>query len=410
MKYHIITFGCQMNKNDSERIASFLEENNLQESSENEADIVILNACSIRQSAVNRIRGKIEQINEQKTKPITVLTGCIIEEDKKNLGLLFDYILPIGDFTQWPLPFLSLPNKSYFEIKPKRSKPSAYISIMTGCDNFCTYCVVPYTKGGISFRPAQDIINEAKEVINDGFKEIWLLGQNVNAYKTDISFPDLLREINKIKGDFWIRFTSSHPKDFTDDTIKAMKECKKITNYLNLPVQSGDDEILKKMNRPYTISQYKSIISKLYEHIPDISLSTDIIVGFPGETEKHFRNTINLFNEILYDMVYIGRFSPRPHTAAYNIKETVSESEKKRREKVLNELLKERNWEKNATYVGKKIIVLPIKSIGKGILMAKTRDYKTVKIRGSKKLIGTFVTVKINKYSLWGLQGEIIPK
>ncbi len=406
-KYHIITYGCQMNKNDSERVSYFLEENGLSEGSEEEADIIIINACSIRQSAIDRVINKIKEINGKKKKPLTILTGCVIEEDKKELKKLFDYILNMSDLPYWPLPFVSKSDKSFFEIPPKRSGISAYISIMTGCDNFCTYCVVPYTRGRVSCRPTDEIIEETKQAVKDGYREIWLLGQNVNSYKEKMNFAELLRELNKIKGDFWIRFTSSHPNDFSDDIINAMKSCKKVTNYLNLPVQSGDDEILKKMNRPYNISEYREIVKKTKEKIPDIFISTDIIIGFPGETEKHFRNTINLFNELSFDMVYIGRYSPRKQTVAYQMKETVSPSEKKRREKVLNELLKENNVQKNEKYIGKKIKVLAIKSSDKGVLLGKTENYRNVKIKGSKKLVGEFVSVKITDASLWGLEGEI---
>ncbi|MEA2092399.1 MAG: MiaB/RimO family radical SAM methylthiotransferase [Patescibacteria group bacterium] len=405
MKYHIITYGCQMNESDSERVSSFFQENGLLEGNEEEADVIIFTACSIRQSAIDRVIAKGKEIKEKKKKPVTILTGCVLKEDKKSLSSIFDYILDINDLPHWPLPFLSKSSKQYFEIVPKRNGISAYISIMTGCDNFCTYCVVPYTRGRVSCRPTKEVLKEVEDAVKEGHKEIWFLGQNVNAYKEELTFGELLKEADKIKGDFWIRFTSSHPNDFTDDMIDAMKNCKKVTNYLNLPVQSGNDEILKKMNRPYNISEYKKIIKKVKEEVPDVFISTDVIIGFPGETEKHFRSTLNLFNELLFDMIYIGRYSPRKQTAAYKMKETVSPSEKKRREKVLNELLKENNLEKNKKYIGKKLKVLVTNSTNKGVLVGKTKNYKSVSFKGSKKLIGSFVNVKINNYSPWGLKG-----
>jgi len=409
MKYHIITYGCQMNKNDSERVASFLDENGLQETEEKSANIVIVNSCSIRQSAVDRIREKVKSLKKEKV--TLIVTGCLLDKDKKEIEDLADFVLPLNDLPSWPLPFLEKKkNFDYFQIDPKRKGSSAYISIMTGCENFCAYCVVPYTKGKEISRPANEIIAEAERVVKDGYKEIWVLGQNVNSFAGGISFPDLLREINKIRGNFWIRFTSSHPKDFSDDLISAMKDCKKVTKYLNLPVQSGDNEILKKMNRPYTIEYFKELIRKTKESIPEITLSTDVIVGFPGEREKHFHNTVKLFNEIDFDMIYIGRYSPRFQTASYNMKETVTENEKRRREKIITEILKEKNLEKNKRYKGKKLKVLVSGVNRKGLLIGKTEDYKNVIFEGPKKLIGDFTKVEITNCSSWGLKGKISQK
>ncbi len=409
-KYCIITYGCQMNKNDSERIASFFEENGLEEGEESTADVVIINACSVRQSSINRLQEKIKRIQEREKKPVTVLTGCVLEKDKKKFRPLFDYLLKTEDLPRWNLPFLSGQDKDYFQIPPKRGSINAYISIMTGCNNFCAYCVVPYTKGRETSRPAKEIIKEAHAAIKEGCKEIWLLGQNVNSYKGEIGFPELLRKINNIEGDFWIRFTSSHPKDFSDGIISAMKNCKKVTPYLNLPLQSGDDEILKKMNRSYTSSHYKELIEKIRKSIPQIALSTDIIVGFPGETEKSFNNTVNLFRKISFDMTHIAKYSPRMHTAAYNMKETVSEKEKKRREKILTEILKEDNLEKNKQIVGKTVRVLVKGKNKKGFLNGKTEGYKDVIFKGTNKIIGNFANIKIIDYSSWGLKGKMTRK
>ncbi len=399
-----------MNKSDSERVSKFLEESGLKESSASEADLIIVNACSVRQSAIDRIRGKINNVKKEKGKPVTVITGCLLEKDKKEMQKLFDHVLKIEELPNWPLPILEKRKGERFTVKPKRCGPSAYIPIMTGCENFCTYCVVPYTRGKITSRPSKEIIDEAKEAIERNHKEIWLLGQNVNAYNGDMSFPDLLKEVNKIKGDFWIRFTSSHPKDLSDELIDAIKKCGKVTKYLNLPIQSGDNEILKKMNRPYTTEDYRALVEKIRGEIPDITLSTDIIVGFPGETEKHFRNTVNLFNEISFDMAYIARYSPRPQTAAYSLKETVSESEKKRREKLLEELLKESNMEKNKNYKGKEVRVLVMKRTKKGFLMGKTEKYKNVLFKGKDELVGHFTKVRINECTSWGLKGKVVKK
>ncbi|MDI6602783.1 MAG: MiaB/RimO family radical SAM methylthiotransferase [Patescibacteria group bacterium] len=343
MKYYIITFGCQMNKANSERIASILESKGYQPASKiNEADLVVVNMCSVRQSAVDRVYGlapKFKKLKEKNSKLKTILTGCILKEDKKKFRKIFDSI--------WNM-------RNYFDISPKcQSKSLAFVPISNGCNNFCSYCVVPFTRGPLTCRDHQEILKEVKDLVERGYKEIWLLGQNVNSYgvqrETDakqktkqtrkINFPKLLKMVNDIPGDFSIRFTSPHPADFTDELIDTMAKCKKVAHYLNLPVQSGDNEILKKMNRSYTIEQYKNLVKKIRKKIPDINLSTDVIVGFPGETKKQFENTVKLFKEIKFNMAYIAKYSPRPGTAAFKLKDNVALDEKKRRYKVLNDLL-----------------------------------------------------------------------
>ena len=276
---------------------------------------------------------------------------------------------------------------------------------MTGCDNFCSYCAVPYTKGREKSRRWEDIIKETEKAIEEGAKEIWLLGQNVNSYKGGVTFAQLLEKVNKIKGDFWIRFASPHPKDFSPELVKTMANCKKVTEYLNLPAQSGDNKILKAMNRPYTVEAYKEIIDFVKKEIPEIVISTDIIVGFPGETEKNFRNTVKLFTEVGFEMAYISRYSPRPGTAAEKIKDNISTGEKKRREKVLTEILKEISLAKNKEYKEKIVDVLVLKK--KKHLIGKTRGYKSVVFPGSIKLVGSFVKVKITHASPWGLKGKL---
>ncbi len=279
---------------------------------------------------------------------------------------------------------------------------------MTGCNNFCTFCVVPYTRGREISRPAQEIIYEVKNLVKKGCKEIWLLGQNVNSYKfKEINFSKLLKMADEIPGNFWIRFTSSHPKDFSEELINIIYSSKKVTEYLNLPVQSGDNEILKKMNRPYTIEKYKEIIRKIREKIPAIVLSTDVIVGFPEESEKQFQNTVNLFKEIKFDMAYIAQYSSRPGTKATNLKDNVPHVEKERRWKILSEILKETALEKNKQYIGNIVEVL-VDEQKNGFLIGKTRGFKTVKFKGLNFLVGNFVKIKIINALPWGLKGEII--
>ena len=323
-----------MNKSDSERIATILENQGYQPASkENEADLIVANMCSVRQSAVDRVYGlipKFKKLREKKPKLKTVLTGCILKEDKPKFAKGFDQILKFKDLLNY---------------QPKyQQKFIAFIPISNGCNFNCAYCVIPSTRGRLVCRDHDEILKEAKKVIKKGSKEIWLLGQNVNDYTSPvdsaINFSKLLKMVNDIPGDFQIRFTSPNPKNFSNELIEVVANSEKVAKYLNLPVQSGDNEVLKKMNRPYTVEQYKNLVKKIKEKIPNINLSTDVIVGFPGETKKQFENTVKLFREIEFDYAYIAKYSPRPGTAAFQMKDNVPLEEKKRREKILRDILK----------------------------------------------------------------------
>ncbi|MBZ9572619.1 tRNA (N6-isopentenyl adenosine(37)-C2)-methylthiotransferase MiaB [Patescibacteria group bacterium] len=406
-----------MNKSDSERVAQVLERIGYKKASKiNGADLIMVNMCSVRQSAVDRVFGlqsKFEKLKTKNKKLKTILTGCILKKDRKKFAKYFDYILNIRDLPKWPK-LLKIKNyelriKNYLEIEPKYSSfPVGYVPISAGCTNFCSYCVVPYTRGSEICRPAEEILSEIKQLVKDGYKEIWLLGQNVNSYIfQNINFPRLLTMVNDIPGDFWIRFTSSHPKDFSDELIGAMAECEKVTPYLNLPVQSGDNEILRKMNRNYKIEDYKKLVKKIRKKIPEITLSTDVIVGFPEETEKQFENTVKLFKEIKYDMAYIAQYSPRPGTAAIKMIDNIPKEEKKQRERTLTEILKETALIKNKKYIDKTIKVLP-NEYKNSFLIGKSFHYKTLKFKGNKNLIGKFVKVKVIDATPWGLSGKSI--
>jgi len=321
MKYHIITFGCQMNKADSERIAAILEKKGHKKTPKtNEADLIVVNMCSVRQSAVDRVYGLIPKFKKLKAK--TVLTGCILKKDRKKFKNYFDQIKKMSQ-------------TSYCQ--------SAFIPISNGCNNFCSYCVVPFVRGKLVCRNHQEILKEVKRTIKNGLKEIWLLGQNVNDYHSpidkSINFAELLRMVNDIPGKFSIRFMSPHPKNFTDELITVMAKSPKVAKYLHLPLQSGNDNILKKMNRNYTVKQYKDLVKKIRQKIPNINLTTDVIVGFPGETKKQFENTVKLFKEIKFNIAYISKYSPRPGTAVFQMKDNIPLKEKKQREKCLRNLL-----------------------------------------------------------------------
>jgi tRNA-2-methylthio-N6-dimethylallyladenosine synthase len=322
MKYFIATYGCQANYADSERIARKLKNMGHQKAaSEKEADLIVINACSVRQSAMDRVYTKINKYRNKKI----ILAGCVLPSDKNKLKSKVSKI--------WH------PDE-YFGCSPIYSdKSSAYIPIMTGCDNFCSYCAVPFTRGREKSRPAAEIINEIKNLIKNGYKEIWLLGQNVNSYREKLNFPLLLKIINNIPGDFKIHFLTSHPKDMSDELIKTIAECEKVSKEIHLPMQSGDNTVLKKMNRKYTIGHYKNLVKKIRKSIPDAKISTDIIVGFPGETKKQFENTVKLAREIGFKKAYIAKYSPRVGTAAFKLKDNVPLGEKKRRWQILDRLI-----------------------------------------------------------------------
>jgi tRNA-2-methylthio-N6-dimethylallyladenosine synthase len=439
-----------MNISDSERIASVLESIKYKKASDiTEADLVVVTMCSVRQSAVDRVHGltqKFKIIRKTKPKLRTILTGCLLKKDKIKFVDGFNYVIDIKEITRLPQylasqQIRSVPRKAilhgspkakncrelseprageanaseellvsdYLKIEPKySSKFSANVPIMTGCNNFCAYCVVPYAREREISRSAKDIILEIKNLVKKKYKEIWLLGQNVNSYKDkNTNFPKLLKMVNNVPGNFWIRFTSSHPKDFNDEVIKVMAIGGKITPYLNLPIQSGDDKILKAMNRHYTVKDYKDKIKKLRKRLPNIGLSTDIIVGFPGETKKQFKNTAKLFYDVKYDMAYINKYSARAGTAAAKLKDNVSIAEKKRREKVLTKILKQTALEKNKELVGKETTVLIDSNRGEN-WFGKNEHYKTIKIKSDKNLLGKLVKVKITEAQPFILKGKLL--
>jgi tRNA-2-methylthio-N6-dimethylallyladenosine synthase len=355
-----------MNKSDSERIASVLEGIGYQSASNiNEADLIVVNMCSVRQSAVDRVYGLTQKLKNLKTKKPrlkTILTGCVSKKDFLNFKKFFDFILPIKTLNLWPEilkkeKFHFSPNQreknfvekfscDYLKIKPKyESDFSVFVPISTGCNHFCTFCIVPFTRGPLICRDHNQILNEVKEAIKSGYKEIWLLGQNVNDYQSptnaSINFAKLLKMVNDIPGDFKFFFISPHPKNFSDELINTLAKCEKFGKYINLPIQSGDDEILNRMKRNYTVKEYKNLVKKIRKKIPEIRLSTDVIVGFPGETKKQFQNTVKLFKEIKFNWAYIAKYSPRPGTTAFQMQDNVPLKEKRRREKILRNILKE---------------------------------------------------------------------
>ncbi len=442
-----------MNKSDSERIAGYLEKIGYKLSDDkNQADLVVVNTCGVRQSAEDKAYSIVHRIKKQNLKAKIILTGCLSErkdvqrrlKDKVDIFLpitqiphLINFInlchtsplTPLLNKRREPMPPSYLGgvgggNNDYLKIKPKyNSKFSAFVPIGNGCDNFCTYCVVPYARGREVYRPAEDIIQEVEKLIKNGYKEINLIAQNVNSYKAEsrklkvksnekfeINFSDLLRLVNEIPGDFWIRFSTSHPKDMSDELINAIAECDKICEHVHLPAQSGDDEILQAMNRGYDIEQYKKLIKKIRQAMPNVSITTDIIVGFPCETKKQFNNTVKLFKEIKFDMAYISQYSTRPETAARKLYDNINKSEKKRRERELMEILRKTALENNKKYIGKIVEVLVEGKKG-DIYFGKTETFKNFRFKiynlRFKSIIGQFVKVKIEKAQDFGFEGEV---
>lgn len=419
MKYHIITFGCQMNRSDSERIASVLEGMGYEETFDiRRADLAIINMCSVRQSAVDRVYGLSPLFIALKTKNRgfrAVLTGCILKPERAKLASVFDFILNKEDLENWPSLLKGKEPKKkkpdYLKIVPKYGNGiQAFVPISNGCDNFCTYCAVPYTRGKLVSRSHKDIVREVKNLIEKGYKEIWLLGENVNSYKSGkVDFSKLIEEIDKIEGKFWLRFTSPHPKDFSDKLIDTLSKSKKFAPYINLPAQSGDNKVLRKMNRPYTREKYISLVKKIRKVFKNkIAISTDIIVGFPGETKERFKNTERLMKEICFDMAYIAEYSPRPQSfACEKMEDDIPLKEKKRRSKALTEILKKTALKNNKKMLNKEVEALVL---GKDCNQydGRTFNNKPMRFESDEDLLGKFVKLRVTKASSWNLEGEIV--
>ena len=348
MKFYVETIGCQYNEYDASRLAIFLKSNGLtQVDNPKNADAIFILACSVRQTAVDRIFGRVR--NWQKENKKIFITACVTDEDKKKLAK--KGVVYFSDFDH--LKSLLALQKTNNDTLSKSD--TNFVPIMSGCNNFCSYCVVPYLRGREKSRPMEEIIEEVKELIRSGKKEIVLLGQNVNSYKINQNkkvilkvrrnekyksdFAILLEKLNKIPGDFKISFTSNHPKDMTEDIIEAVATLPKVKKEIHLPLQSGSDKILKAMNRPYTSEQYLKLIENCKSKIKNLVLTTDIIVGFPGETEEDFQKTIEVCKKANFNLAYINKYSPRKGTAAYKLGDPIPWKEKKRRWSILDKMI-----------------------------------------------------------------------
>jgi len=415
MKYQIIIFGCKFNESDAERVTTVLENlGYIKASKESEADLIMVLACSVRQSAIDRIYGLKRKFDAiKKNQPlITILSGCVLESDKKKMEKFFDLVFNIKNLSNLPRLLRAKSYKlkaiSYFQIHPTyKSNFQVYLPITSGCDNFCSYCVVPYVRGRETSVKSKDIVKECQELISKGYKEITLAGQNVNSYKDGkINFPKLLKMVDNIPGDYWLSFATSHPKDMSDELIKVMTKAKHLTPYFHLPIQSGDNQILKAMNRRYTVGHYKKLIKKVRKAIPGIAISTDVIVGFPGETKQQFNNSIKLFKEMKFDMAYISQYSERAGTVAAKLEDNIPKTEKKRRDKVLTQILEKTALANNQKLIGKTVEVL-VDKYKNGFCFGKANSFKNIKFASDVDRTGEIVLIKVTDCYAWGLTGEL---
>ncbi len=423
-KYHIITFGCQMNKADSERVAAVLTCAGYSFTAEStKADIIVINACSVRQTAIDRIWGMIKNYQDKREagKLKTILTGCLLPQDKEKLETKFDFVFNIKNLSELE-DYLGIKNEStedYLDFVPQYSNAyQASIPIMTGCNNFCSYCAVPYARGREVSRSVKSILSEIKALVKNGYHDVTLLGQNVNSFlpmdKKSFSranpftqpFAKLLWEINQIDGIERIWFMSAHPKDMCDDVIQALG-LPKMLNYLHLAMQSGDNTVLKRMNRQYTIAQYKKIIKQVRTVRPNIALGTDIIVGFPGETKEQFENTLKAYKELDFDISFHSKYSPRKGTVSATFVDDVSREEKVQRWQKIQALMEKQTLRKNKTYKNQTVSVL-VDKFYKGYNEGNSREMKRVRFKSPKSYLGKIVEVKINKPMAWMLEGDLI--
>ena len=441
LKYVILTMGCQLNENDSEKIAGMLENMGYEKTEKLEdADFIAFNTCCVRENAEDRLFGKLGEVKKYKESRGTIIAigGCMMQEKHiveklKQSYPFFDIVF--GTHTLHKLPediYNSLISRKRIEdildidgeviegLPIKRDDSiKASVLIMNGCNNFCTYCIVPYVRGRERSRKAEDIISEIKMLAHEGYKEITLLGQNVNSYMRverengeDVgeinSFAKLLLEINKIEGIERIRFVSPHPKDFTDDVIQAIKNCEKVCKIIHLPLQSGSSKILKQMNRKYTKEQYLKLVEKMKKEIPNIVFSTDIIVGFPGETEEDFEDTLDVVEKVCFEQVYMFIYSRRVGTPADKMENQVPEEIKHERFDRLKKLVESQIEFNNKKYVGtvQKVLVEGNSKTNKNLLTGRTETNKVVNFEGKDELIGKVTDVKIESEHMWYLKGE----
>ena len=444
LKYYIMTMGCQLNENDSEKLCGMLEKmNDTKTENMKEADLVLFNTCCVRENAEEKLFGKVGEVKKQKEEKGTIIAigGCMMQEEHiiKKLKESYPYVdIIFGTHTLHKFPedlykvleenrkirdILDIDGEVIEGLPISRNdKVSASVTIMNGCNNFCTYCIVPYVRGRERSRNPKDIIEEIRDLAKQGYKEVTLLGQNVNSYlrverEKEIefeeyegvnSFATLLRAVNKIDGIDRIRFISPHPKDFTDDVIEAIRDCDKVCKLVHLPLQSGSTEVLRRMNRKYTKEQYLSLVEKMRDKIPNVRFTTDIIVGFPGETTEEFEDTLDVVRKVKFEQVFMFIYSRRVGTPADKMEDQIPEEIKHKNFNKLKALVESQIAENNKKYIGtvQKIFVEGTSKNNEEMLTGRTDSNKVVVFEGDKSLIGKMIDVKIVSEHMWYLKGE----
>ena len=442
LKYIVLTMGCQLNENDSEKISGMIEEMGYTRTDKiEEADLIAFNTCCVRENAEDRLFGKLGEVKKYKEEKGTIIAigGCMMQEKHMVEKLKKSY--PFFDIVFGPHTLYKFPEDVYNTLTTRKriedildidgeiieglpirrdDKIKASVAIMNGCNNFCTYCIVPYVRGRERSRKAEDIIKEIEGLAKQGYKEITLLGQNVNSYMRverekgeDVgqidSFAKLLKKVNEIPGIERIRFISPHPKDFTDDVIEAIRDCDKVCKIIHLPLQSGSSKVLKDMNRKYTKEQYLQLVDKMKNKIPNVAFSTDIIVGFPGETEEDFEDTLDVVEKVCFEQVFMFIYSRRVGTPADKMENQVPEAIKHERFNRLKELVESQIELNNKKFVGtkQKVLVEGKSKTNENMLTGRTDTNKVVNFEGPDELIGKMVDLKIASEHMWYLKGEI---
>ena len=442
LKYYILTMGCQLNENDSEKICGMAEKMGYTETDDiMDADLVIYNTCCVRENAEEKLFGKLGEVKKQKEAKGTIIAigGCMMQEKHivEKIKKSYKYDVIFGTHTLYKFPkdlydaiidnrkitdILDIDGEIIEGLPIKRDDNiRASVTIMNGCNNFCTYCIVPYVRGRERSRSPEDILQEISNLAKEGYKEITLLGQNVNSYmrvereKGEVtseinSFAKLLRAVNEIDGIEKIRFISPHPKDFTDDVIEAIRDCKNVSKFIHLPLQSGSTNVLKVMNRVYTKEQYLNLVDKMKKMIPNVKFSTDIIVGFPGETEEDFEDTLDVVRKVKFEQIFMFIYSRRKGTPADEMENQIPEDIKHKRFDRLKELYERLVEENNKEYIGKnfELLVEGYSKTNNKFLTGRTDTNKVVIFEAAEDAIGKVVNVKIISEHKWYLKGEIL--
>lgn len=436
LTYYVKTFGCQMNARDSEKIEGILEEVGYVEAESENADFVIYNTCTVRENANNKVYGRLGQLLSMKRKNPYMkiaLCGCMMQEKDeietikksyRQVNLIFgthniykfaELLVQCLQSEKLLIDVWEDTDKIVEDLPIKRKFPfKSGVNIMFGCNNFCSYCIVPYVRGRERSREPKDILREIEMLVKDGVSEIMLIGQNVNSYgknlENPMTFAELLREVNKIEGLQRIRFMTSHPKDLSDDLISAMAECDKVCPHMHLPLQSGSDRLLKLMNRNYTKEQYLLLVKKLRDAIPDIAITTDIIVGFPGETEEDHLETMDVVEQVGYDSAFTFIYSKRSGTPAAKMDDQIPEDVVKDRFDRLLALVHEKATKKAESYTGKVLPVLveQINEQDSSLVTGKLANNSTVHFPGNEAMIGKIYNVKLNECKGFYYLGEVV--